>query len=96
MKSKQSSELFATMTEALSKAHNDISTLALQNARTTPSHIMADCEDTQLCCVQPCCHELRNRAGAHSPVQAHSFYYYSTLCLQTLIAKPLQVVVLAI
>ena len=38
--------------------------------------LLLDCGDTQLCCVQPCCCEPRNRAGVHSFVQAHSFHYY--------------------
>ena len=52
MKSKQSSELFATMTEVLCVAYTYTSTIDTQSARTTPSHLKIYAGLHLWCCVQ--------------------------------------------
>ena len=52
MKSKQSSELFATMTEVLCVAYTYTSTIDTQSARTTPSHLKIYAVRHLRCCEQ--------------------------------------------
>ena len=52
MKSKQSSELFATMTEVLCVAYTHTSAIDTQSARTTPSHLKVYAGLHLRCCVQ--------------------------------------------
>ena len=86
---KQFSELFLAMPEALSKTYTYSRTLVLRNARTNPCFSIFvsrrrnwDFGALHLCHNNMALNPATARLALHSRMQAYSFRYYGTLCLQ--------------